>query len=45
MKYPCGIIKDLLPLYVDEVCNEESRQVVENHLTECEACRKYYEAM
>lgn len=45
MKYPCGIIKDLLPLYIDEVCNEESRQVVENHLTECEACRKYYEAM
>ena len=45
MKYPCGIIKDLLPLYIDEVCNEESKQAVENHLAECEACRKYYEAM
>lgn len=45
MKYPCGIIKDLLPLYIDEVCNEESRQAVESHLTECEACRKYHEAM
>ena len=26
MKYPCGIIQDLLPLYVDGVCNAESRQ-------------------
>ena len=45
MSYPCGIIKDLLPLYIDEVCNEESRQAVETHLAECEACRKYHEAM
>lgn len=45
MSYPCGIIKDLLPLYIDDVCNDESRQAVENHLAECEECRKYYEAM
>lgn len=45
MSYPCGIIKDLLPLYIDDVCNNESRQVVENHLAECEACRKCCEAM
>lgn len=45
MSYPCGIIKDLLPLYIDDVCNNESRQAVENHLAECEACRKYHEAM
>lgn len=45
MSYPCGIIRDLLPLYLDEVCNEESREAVEGHLIECEACKKYYEAM
>ena len=45
MRYPCGIIKDLLPLYIDEVCDEESKQAVENHLAECDACRKYHEAM
>lgn len=45
MNYPCGIIKDLLPLYIDDVCNDESRQAVENHLAECEDCRKCYEAM
>lgn len=45
MRYPCGIIKDLLPLYIDDVCNEESRQAVINHLAECDACRKCHEAM
>ncbi len=45
MTYPCGIIRDLLPLYIDDVCNEESKQTVENHLSECEKCRNYYEAM
>ena len=45
MKYPCGIIKDLLPLYIDDIANEESKIAVEKHLTECEACKKYYEAM
>ena len=45
MTYPCGIIRDLLPLYIDDVCNEESKQAVENHLSECEKCRNYYEAM
>ena len=41
MKYQCNIIKDLLPLYHDEVCSEESRALVQEHLTECEACTKY----
>ena len=45
MTYPCGIIRDLLPLYIDNVCNEESKQAVENHLSECEKCRRCYETM
>lgn len=45
MTYPCGIIKDLLPIYIDDVCNEESKEAVENHLSECEKCRSYYETM
>ena len=43
MLYPCGIIKDLLPLYVDHVCNAESKTAVEYHLAECENCKSYYE--
>ena len=39
MKVSCEIIKDLLPLYHDGVCSNESRQMVEEHLSECEKCR------
>lgn len=38
-KYSCNVIKDLLPLYQDEICSTESRQMVEEHLAECGACR------
>ncbi len=45
MKYECNLIKDLLPLYHDEACGRESKEAVEGHLAECEACRKYYNLM
>ena len=39
MKYSCDMIKDILSLYCDNVCSEDSRAAVEEHLNECEACR------
>ena len=45
MKYPCNIIKDLLPLYADNVCSEESKGIVEQHLGECPNCKAYYISM
>ncbi len=45
MKYPCGLIQDLLPLYHDKVCGAESTQAVQEHLEECAACKKYYDTM
>lgn len=39
MKYSCDVIKDLLSLYCDNVCSEDSRAAVEEHLKECEPCR------
>lgn len=44
-KYPCGLIQDLLPLYRDQVCGEESRRIVEEHLGECGECRQLSEQM
>ena len=38
MKTDCGIIRDLLPLYVDNICSGKSRELVEEHLQECEEC-------
>lgn len=41
----CEIIRDLLPLYLDHVCSEKSRQAVEEHLRHCEECRREAEKM
>lgn len=41
MKYDHNVIKDLLPLYIDDVLSDSSRQIVDEHLDECEDCRKY----
>ena len=41
----CNVIKDLLPLYVDECCSEESTRLVAEHLDTCESCRKIYNQM
>lgn len=40
MNASCEIIKDLLPLYHDGVCSEESRALVDAHLKECSKCRE-----
>jgi hypothetical protein len=39
----CKTIRDLLPLYHDEVASEESRALVEEHLKTCAECRKVLE--
>ena len=40
MSKQCKIVEDLLPLYHDGICSEESRQMVDEHLSQCEHCRK-----
>ena len=45
MKYPCGLIQDLLPLYIDGVCSDESKAAIEQHLPECSSCKEYYSTM
>ena len=44
-KYSCGIVRDLMPLYRDGVCGEESRRIVEEHLRECTDCREMSECL
>ena len=45
MKISCEIVKDLLPLYHDDICSRESRSMIEAHLLECDVCRKYLDDM
>lgn len=36
----CEIIQDLLPLYCDGVCSEESRALIQSHICDCDRCRE-----
>lgn len=38
MDKDCKIVQDILPLYVDEICSEETRQYVSNHVGTCAEC-------
>lgn len=44
-KVPCSVVQDLLPLYVDDACSEQSRQLVEEHLQTCDDCREQLATM
>ena len=39
MKISCKISEDLLPLYLDDSCSEDSRAALEEHLKECPSCQ------
>ncbi|MFJ7954562.1 anti-sigma factor family protein [Lysinibacillus sp. NPDC096418] len=38
-KASCDIVKDLLPLYYDNVCSGDSKRMVEEHLVDCQSCK------
>ena len=39
----CSIAKDILPLYAEGLCSEETAAELEKHLEECEECKKQLE--
>ncbi|HDR7437260.1 TPA: zf-HC2 domain-containing protein [Bacillus anthracis] len=39
-KVSCDIVKDLLPLFYDDVCSEDSKKMVEEHLIHCNSCKR-----
>ncbi len=45
MKVSCEVIKDLLPLYHDGVCSNDSKRLVKEHLAACVDCRNELQAM
>lgn len=44
-KLDCPIVRDLLPLYIDQVTSPETAQAVEAHLADCPDCRREYESL
>lgn len=39
MKISCDIIRDLLPLYHDDVCSTDSCKLIEEHIDKCKECK------
>ena len=42
---PCEVIEDLLPLYVDNLTQSGTNEIIKEHLKECESCLIKYENM
>ena len=45
MNITCNIIKDLLPLYAEDLVSQDSKALVDDHLCGCDSCRKELEAL
>ena len=45
MKNECSIVRDLLPLYAESMVSPETASFMEEHLKDCEHCRKEYERL
>lgn len=41
----CIIIQDMMPLYLEELVADETREVIERHLSECKMCREVRKKM
>ena len=41
----CDVIKDLIPSYLDGICSEASKELVEIHISECTDCRELLKEM
>ena len=44
-KIPCEMVKDLLPLYVEELTQEKTNEEIRNHLEECPTCENKLQDM
>lgn len=45
MKNECYIVRDLLPSYIDQLCSEESKQFIEQHIVHCDSCARILDEM
>ncbi|MBT2693017.1 zf-HC2 domain-containing protein [Bacillus sp. ISL-55] len=45
MKISCNMIRDILPLYVEDMASQDTRDLVEEHIASCEDCKKRLEEM
>ncbi|MBO4847714.1 MAG: zf-HC2 domain-containing protein [Clostridia bacterium] len=44
-KLPCGVVRDLLPSYIDGLTNEETDALIEEHAASCAECRRMIDSL
>ncbi len=44
-KIVCALSNDLLLSYIEQLTNEESNRMIEEHLNECKKCKTKYEEL
>lgn len=44
-KINCQVVRDLMPLVLDQVCSEDSRKIVEEHTAQCAPCAEAFADM
>ncbi|MGR9050551.1 zf-HC2 domain-containing protein [Halobacillus faecis] len=45
MKISCNVVRDILPLYAEDMASQDTRDLVEEHIASCENCKKRLEVM
>lgn len=45
MRNECNMIKDILPLYIEDMVSDDTAEFVKEHLEKCDACRTELENM
>lgn len=45
MRITCNVIRDILPLYAENMVSEDTRKIVEEHINNCDKCKKELEDM
>ncbi|MFN7253393.1 MAG: zf-HC2 domain-containing protein [Anaerobacillus sp.] len=45
MTIKCEVVQDLLPLYIDDHCSKESRELLDVHIQSCDACKTVLKTM
>ena len=45
MRNECNIIRDILPLYIEDMVSTDTADFVKEHLVKCDACRAEFENM
>lgn len=45
MKISCSIVRDLLPLYAEDLASQDTRDLVDEHLHDCEDCKAILNTM